>query len=140
MEKTFKIVASENPEWALIGGGLGDFNTKQAGDDSSKYMCFVLQAEDGEQAGGIIAATHWDWLYIDLMWIREDLRGAGYGSQLLEMAEAEARQRGAKSAYLDTFSFQAPEFYQKHGYEVFGELGDFPDGHTRFYMKKHLGK
>jgi hypothetical protein len=50
----------------------------------------------------------------------------------------EARWRGARNAYLDTFSFQAPDFYQRHGYRVFGELVDFPPGHTRYYMTKQL--
>ena len=89
-------------------------------------------------AGGVIAITYWNWLYIDLMWIKEDLRGLGYGSRLLALAEAEARTRGAQHAYLDTFSFQAPEFYKKQGYQVFGELRDFPLGHQRYFLKKEL--
>jgi GNAT superfamily N-acetyltransferase len=72
------------------------------------------------------------------MWVREDLRGQGFGRQLLEKAETEARQRGAKRAYLDTFSFQAPAFYKKLGYEEFGRLEDFPAGHTRYFLVKTL--
>jgi ribosomal protein S18 acetylase RimI-like enzyme len=72
------------------------------------------------------------------MWIREDLRGCGYGHQLLTRLEDEARQRGARHAHLDTFSFQAPTFYQRHGYRIFGELPDYPAGHTRYYMVKDL--
>ena len=56
----------------------------------------------------------------------------------MEVAEAEARQRGAQNAYLDTFSFQAPDFYKKLGYQVFGELPDFPTGHQRYFLKKEL--
>jgi len=54
------------------------------------------------------------------------------------IAEDEARHRGAKNAYLDTFSFQAPDFYKKHGYRVFGELQDFPPGHQRHFLTKRL--
>jgi GNAT superfamily N-acetyltransferase len=72
------------------------------------------------------------------MWIKEELRGCGYGHKLLLAAEQEARQRGARNAYLDTFSFQAPDFYKKHGYQVFGVLKDFPDGHQRIYLTKQL--
>jgi GNAT superfamily N-acetyltransferase len=72
------------------------------------------------------------------MWIREELRGRGYGHRLLASAEDEARRRGAKNAYLDTFSFQAPGFYKKHGYRVFGELHDFPTGHQRYFLTKEL--
>ncbi|MGB7097037.1 MAG: GNAT family N-acetyltransferase, partial [Anaerolineales bacterium] len=78
------------------------------------------------------------WFYLDLMWIKDDLRGRGYGQRLLTLAEDEARQRGAKNAYLDTFSFQAPDFYKKYGYKVFGELQDFPPGHHRYFMTKKL--
>jgi ribosomal protein S18 acetylase RimI-like enzyme len=134
----YQIVATEQPEWSIIGGGISEFNTQQAGADNGENLCFVLRGPDEEVVGGVIGSTHWDWLYINLMWIREDLRGQGFGERLLALAEDEARKRGAKSAYLDTFSFQAPEFYKKYGYQVFGELADFPEGHQRYYMKKEL--
>lgn len=86
----------------------------------------------------MVAQIYWDWLYVDLMWMRAELRGQGYGHELLTRVEEEARRRGAKQAFLDTFSFQAPGFYEKHGYRVFGELADFPQGHRRFYMTKAL--
>lgn len=66
------------------------------------------------------------------------LRGQGYGTQLLATAEAEGVRRGCHSAYLDTFSFQAPTFYEKCGYEIFGTLDAFPDEHQRFFMRKTL--
>lgn len=134
----FEIKYLEEPAWDAIGGGLTDFNTQQAGDDKGRNLCFVLQTPEWKIVGGVIGATYWDWLYINLMWVREDLRGQGFGRQLLEKAEAEARQRGAKRAYLDTFSFQAPAFYKKLGYEEFGRLEDFPAGHTRYFLVKTL--
>jgi len=75
---------------------------------------------------------------IDLLWVKDELRGRGYGSRLLTLAEDEARQCGAKSVYLDTFSFQAPNFYKPHGYQVFGELQNFPAGHQRYFLTKQL--
>ncbi|MBN1956240.1 MAG: GNAT family N-acetyltransferase, partial [Anaerolineae bacterium] len=62
----------------------------------------------------------------------------GHGHRLLTAVEDEARRRGAKYAHLDTFSFQAPDFYEQHGYRVFGELEDFPPGHRRYYFTKRL--
>jgi GNAT superfamily N-acetyltransferase len=118
--------------------GISDFNTEQAGDDNGQNLCFVLQTPDKDVVGGVIGATHWDWFYINLMWIKEELRGHGYGHRLLTLAEDEARNRGAKHAYLDTFSFQALGFYENYGYAVFGELDDFPTGHQRYYLKKQL--
>lgn len=138
MDAEYQITYLDEPAWGIIGQGLTDYNTQQAGDDEGKNLCFVVKGPDDGVVGGVIGATYWNWLYINLMWVRDDLRGRGYGHQLLELAEDEARKRGAKHAYLDTFTFQAPGFYQKHGYRVFGELPDFPDGHTRFFMTKEL--
>ena len=141
MEKDYQIVYVEKPDnavWSAIGGGISDFNTQQAGDDCGKTLGFVLYAPDREIAGGLIGATYWDWFYVNLMWIEAELRGCGYGRRLLALAEAEARQRGARHVYLDTFSFQAPGFYQKQGYRVFGELPNFPAGHTRYFLTKEL--
>ena len=137
----YKIVNVENPDgsvWEFIGGGIHDYNTQQAGDGGGKLLCLVLYAPDQEIVGGLIGETHWNWFYINLLFVKEGLRGHGYGHRLLELAEGEARQRGAKHAYLDTFSFQAPDFYKQHGYRIFGELQDFPPGHQRFYLTKQL--
>ncbi len=141
MEENHPIVYVEQPDdaaWSVIGGGIHHYNIEQAGEDHGKMLCFLLRGADQELLGGIIGETHWGWLYISLMFVREDLRGRGYGHRLLTLAEEEARKRGAKNAYLDSFSFQAPEFYKKHGYQVFGELQDFPAGYTRYYFKKQL--
>ena len=138
VDKEYQIIYVEKPEWGIIGGGISNYNTQQAGDDNAQTLCFVLQSPDQEIEGGVIGATYWDWFYLDLMWIKEELRGCGYGHRLMELAEDEARQRGAKNAYLDTFSFQAPDFYKQHGYQVFGELQDFPPGHQRYFLTKQL--
>jgi GNAT superfamily N-acetyltransferase len=138
MNEEYEIVYLENPEWGVIGGGISEYNTQQAGDDSGKNLCFVVKTPGGEVVGGVIGATYWDWLYVNLMWVREDLRSSGYGQRLLALAEDEARKRGAKNSYLDTFSFQAPGFYKKFGYRVFGELPEFPTGHQRYFLTKQL--
>ena len=138
MKDELKIVPMDQPAWDVIGGGISDYNTQKVGQDNSQNLCFVLQSTEGNIIGGIIGATYWDWFYINLMWIREDYRSSGYGHQLMLQAEEEAKKRGAKFAHLDTFSFQAPEFYKKHGYQVFGELDNFPEGHSRFFLKKEL--
>jgi len=139
MDDEYQIVYDENPErsaWGIIGRGISTYNTEQAGDDQYQHLCFDLYGPDQEIVGGVIAATYWDWLYIDLLWVKKELRG--YGHRLLTLAEQEARQRGARNAYLDTFSFQAPEFYKGHGYRVYGELEEFPTGHQRYFLTKEL--
>lgn len=138
MDDAYRIAYVDEPEWGVIGQGIRDFNVQQAGDAHGKALCFVLYAPDQSIAGGVIGETHWEWFFINLMWIKEELRGCGYGHKLLLAAEQEARQRGARNAYLDTFSFQAPDFYKKHGYQVFGVLEGFPEGHQRIYLTKQL--
>jgi GNAT superfamily N-acetyltransferase len=141
MDNAYQIIYVENPEqsvWGIIGRGINHYNTGQAGDDKAQRLCFAVQGPDQEVVGGVVAVIYWDWLYIDLMWIQEEFRGHGYGSRLLELVEDEARRRGAKNAYLDTFSFQAPDFYKRHGYRVFGELHDFPPSHQRYFLTKQL--
>lgn len=141
MSEEYTIVQAEKPEdamWEVIGGGIHNYNIQQAGDAQGKQVCFILYTPDQQIAGGLIGETHWGWFYINLMFIKEELRGRGYGHRILTLAEDEAHRYGAKHAYLDTFSYQAPGFYKKHGYEVFGELKDFPLGHQRYYLKKEL--
>ncbi len=141
MEEEYQIAFVEAPEqsaWGIIGRGIRDFNTQQAGDDRAQRLCYAVFGPGDEIVGGVIGVVHWNWLYVDLMWLREDLRGRGYGHRLLALLEEEARQHGATQVYLDTFSFQAPEFYRRHGYRVYGELKDFPAGHDRLFLTKTL--
>ena len=138
MDEELQIDYVEQPEWQVIGGGIRDHNIEQAGPDHHQNLCFVVRGADQEIVAGVIGATHWQWLHLDLLWVKEELRQRGYGRRLVELAEEEARKRGAQNVYLDTFSFQALEFYKKCGYHVFGELRDFPPGHQRYYMTKRL--
>ena len=141
MSEEYRIIYVEKPEesaWGIIGRGVSRYNRQQAGDTESQRLCFVLQSPDQEIVGGVMAEMYWGWLHVDLLWVEDGLRGRGYGHSLLQAVEDEARRRGAKNAYLDTFSFQAPDFYRQHGYQVFGELKDFPTGHQRYFLTKQL--
>ncbi|NJD59786.1 MAG: GNAT family N-acetyltransferase [Anaerolineales bacterium] len=138
MDDEYRIEYLQEPAWEIIGGGLANYNNQEAGNGHGRSLCFALFGPDQTILGGVIGETHWDWLFINLMWLPEALRGQGFGWQLLRAAEEEGRKRGATHAYLDTFSFQAPEFYKKNGYQVFGTLEDFPPGHQRYYLVKKL--
>ena len=136
-----KIEIAETPtsdETEFIVQQLLKFNSRCAGEGNFKALTIFLRDADENLVGGLLGATYWQWLYIDIFWIHESCRGEGYGDTLLAAAEQEAVRRGCKYAHLDTFSFQAPEFYQKRGYVVFGELPDFPQGYHRFFLKKEL--
>ena len=98
----------------------------------------VTAEERGKVVGGLVGETYLDWLAIEILWIADEYRRKGLGRQLVERAETEARKRGARNVYLNTFSFQAPGFYAKLGYIEFGRLNDFPKGHSRHWMMKTL--
>jgi GNAT superfamily N-acetyltransferase len=141
MPEKFEVLILEKPDdpvWKVVGGGITNFNRDHAGSDAATPLCIVLKSPAGEVMGGLIGDTYYDWLNISLMFVKEELRGQGYGERLLSRAEEEARSRGVKNVFLDTFSFQAPGFYQKLGYRTFGELPDFPPGHTRYFLTKQL--
>ena len=99
----------------------------------------IFWEENQNAAGGLHGHTGLGWLYVDVLWVVEEHRGDGYGTQLIKAAEVEAEKRGCHGAYLYTYSFQQPEFYKKLGYEVFGQLDDFLEGHVKYFMRRSLG-
>lgn len=121
-----------------LGGQLSAYNLGHAGYSDARPLAIFIRDADGQILGGLQGWTYWDWFAIDLLWLAEEIRGRGYGSTLLRMAENEAAARGCGRVLLDTFSFQSPAFYQKHGYEVFGVLDGFAAKHRRYYLCKIL--
>jgi len=93
----------------------------------------------GTVVGGIFAIVNWNWLHVALVWVADSLRGTGVGRELLARIEDVGRSRGCTHAHLDTFSYQARPFYERHGYELFATLEDYPPGQQRFFMRKKLG-
>jgi GNAT superfamily N-acetyltransferase len=92
----------------------------------------------GAVIGGLWGRTAWSWLHMDTLYVPPAMRGAGIGSALVRRAEEEALRRGCRGAWLDTFSFQAREFYERLGYRVFGTIEDQPPGHARHFLQKPL--
>jgi GNAT superfamily N-acetyltransferase len=88
---------------------------------------------------GVCGNTWGGWLEIRQFWVEEARRKQGLGTRLLEAAEQEARRRGCRQILLMTFSFQAPAFYAKHGFEVVAVVDDHPRGHKNMLLRKHLG-
>ena len=98
----------------------------------------LFDPETGACVGGLIGATHWGQCHVDLLYVPENLRGGGWGTQVMQAAEAEAMKRGCNGIWLDTFSFQARGFYERLGYQVFGEIADYPKDQARFFLMKKL--
>ena len=125
-------------EIKYIRESLNQFNKEIVGDDGHKPFNIVEYDENGDVIGGILGGTYWGWMYIDILWVQEDFRHKGIGSKLLEEAEKEAIQRGCHHVHLDTMSWQAPDFYKKHGYEIVGILPDIPSGNQKYLLMKVL--
>jgi Predicted acetyltransferase len=128
--------ASEDVE--AVRAGLLAFNESFVGPAHSGAVQLFVRDDSGRVVGGLLGGWRWGWLYIDKLWVREDLRGSGIGSRLLRHAEEEARAAGCTMAVLDTFAFQARPFYEKHGYYVYAELVDFPPGYGQYFLRKEL--
>jgi GNAT superfamily N-acetyltransferase len=138
-EITFEENAAEE-EIEILGTGLMEYNRSKVGGRPKEPLTFFLRDGEGRIVGGVHGnySDSSGWLYVSLLWVSEAARGGGHGSRLLQSIEREAIKRGCADAYLDTFSFQAPEFYKRLGYVVFGELEDFPKGHSRIFLRKRL--
>ena len=103
------------------------------------YIEIYAEVETEKLVGGLVSYIDWGrWLYIDAIWIDANYRKQGIGQYLIASVEQKAIKKGIKRARLYTFDFQALSFYKKLGYTVYGELEDFPEGHTAYYLKKVL--
>lgn len=99
----------------------------------------IVENDDKEVVGGILAKMYcWNVIYIDALWINENYRGFGLGEKLLFEIENIAKKEKCYLIHLDTFDFQAKNFYIKNGYELFGVLDNCPKDHKRFFLKKYL--
>lgn len=100
---------------------------------------FIMKNEQNEILGGILSGIgYWGALEIKILWVQESYRKRGIGSLLLRTIEKEAKEKGATLSTVDTFDFQAEQFYFKNGYKEFGRLNNFPEGHQRIYFSKDL--
>jgi GNAT superfamily N-acetyltransferase len=129
---------SAEEQAAAQNGWLWAYNVAQTGDDAYTPLVISLRDDKGNVVGGLIGSYLWGWLKIESFSMEPSLRGRGFGTRLLLAAENDARGRGCLNIWVDTYSFQARPFYERFGYEVFGELGDYPPGHTLYFMRKRL--
>jgi ribosomal protein S18 acetylase RimI-like enzyme len=122
----------------LLAAKVHEFNVDATGIRDARELLAVDTTAAGELRAGIHGWTWGGTGWIESLWVRRDARRQGLGSRLLAEAEAEARRLGCSQMALDTHSFQAPGFYERHGYEVVGEIQDYPAGHSFLQMRKPL--
>ncbi len=115
-----------------------EYNVAATGFRDGRLMLFTMRDDTDAVIAGL---TGWTWggcASVEFLWVREDWRGKGLGTQLLAAAEAEGIARGCTQIVLDTHDFQAPGFYKKHGYDIYGAVDDYPRGFTKYHLKKGL--
>jgi len=139
---TSVLTLTDNPDAAAVSAiesGLNRFNEEQAGYwDWRPLAVMVSDSAIKEVIGGLLGHTSLGVLFIDLFFLPESVRGQGIGSRIIEQAEQEAKRRGCCAALLYTINFQAPGFYERHGYRAFGKVDCQPPGTSRVFMTKQL--
>lgn len=139
----YSIVNGSEKDKTVICDKLVEYNLQKVPKTQKTEFVDITKKIVDEQ-NNIIAGCYakmycWNVIYVDILWVDEKYRKHGLGSKLLKEIERFAREEKCSLIHLDTFDFQAKDFYLKHGYEVFGVLEDCPKDHCRYYLKKKLG-
>ena len=129
---------TESQKSQIIGELIRSYNRSKREVAESKPLNLYVEDEHGELMAGLVAETFGNWLEIEYLFVKEDLRGQGIGSQLLHQAESEAKMRNCRFAFVNTYQFKAPAFYQKQGYKEVFALKDYPYTGQRHYYQKDL--
>jgi GNAT superfamily N-acetyltransferase len=117
---------------------INHYNMTQTGAFDGRALAIFVRNEQQEVVAGLSGYTWAAMCEVQFLWVHPSLRRQGYGSALLQGAELEAQQRECSIMILGTYSFQAPSFYQHHGYEIVGRVERCPLNHTNYYLSKRL--
>ena len=128
----------ESQKSQVIGDLIRSYNRSKREVAESEPLNLYVEDDSGELMAGLVAETFGNWLEIEYLFVKEDLRRQGIGSQLLQQAESEAKKRNCRSVFVNTYQFQAPTFYQNHGYKEVFTLKDYPYTGQRHYYQKDL--
>jgi ribosomal protein S18 acetylase RimI-like enzyme len=138
MDATMRVGAGDGDLSARLSKELTAFNVAATGADDEAPLSVQVTDAAGDLVGGL---TGWTWGGgggISMLWVRADRRHEGWGSRLIQAAEDEARRRGCTRMIVASFTFQAPDFYRRHGYEETGRAEGFPGGHADVHFLKRL--
>ena len=133
-----RLKNTESQKSQIIGDLIRSYNRSKREVAESEPLNLYVEDEHGEIMAGLVAETFGNWLEIEYLFVKEDLRGQGIGSQLLQRSESEAKKRNCRFAFVNTYQFQAPAFYQKQGYNEVFTLKDYPYTGQRHYYQKDL--
>lgn len=127
--------AAHEPLWQLLLA----FNREHAEDaDGASFALTITTGDDPTIRGGLWAHALWGSFYVSMIVVAAEARGQGLGQELMRQAEAEARARGCRQMWLDTFAFQARPFYEALGFSVFGQIDGPAPMFSRWFMQKAL--
>jgi GNAT superfamily N-acetyltransferase len=132
------IAPNATDPFAALSDILRGYNSQYRPPEEAIPVWLFARDGSGKVQGGLRGRTVWGWCFVEVLAVAENLRGQGIGAQLLARAEAVARERGCVGLYLTTVTFQAPEFYKKHGYTQFAQLADYPPGFTHHWFAKRF--
>ena len=133
-----RLENTESQKSQIIGDLIRSYNRSKREAAESEPLNLYVEDEHGQLLAGLVAETFGNWLEIEYLFVKEGLRGQGIGSQLLQRAESEAKKRNCRYVFVNTYQFQAPAFYQKHGYQEVFTLKDYPCTGQRHYYQKDL--
>ncbi len=122
----------------LLEEHINEFNFAKTGIRDARGLVILLRDADRTIYAGLSGHTWGGVAEVRLLWVDEPKRRTGIGGRLLRAAEDEARARGCRKIVLSTHSFQAPDFYCKHGYIVAGEFSEYARGHRSIFLEKIL--
>lgn len=126
--------AKEAAEAALYTHNIGQTGVA----DRQLIAALALDPDSDEVVGGLWGRTELGLLFLDMFFLPSTLRGNKAGSGLLELVETEAKRRGCRNAVVETSTFQAPGFYERHGYTEFGRVPFSVEGQARVFLCKVL--
>ena len=133
-----RLENTESQKAQKIGELIRSYNRSKREAAECEPLNLYVEDEHGQLLAGLVAETFGNWLEIEYLFVKEGLRGQGIGSQLLQQAESEAKKRNCRFAFVNTYQFQAPDFYQKHGYQEVFTMKDYPYTGQRHYYQKEL--
>ena len=133
-----RLENTESQKAQEIGNLIRSYNSSKRETAESEPLNLYVEDEHGQLLAGLVAETFGNWLEIEYLFVKEELRGKGIGSQLLQQAESEAKKRNCRFAFVNTYQFQAPAFYQKYGYKEVFTMKDYPYTGQRHYYQKEL--
>ena len=134
----FRLENRESKKTQKLGNLIRAYNQSKREPSKSEPLNIYVEDEQGNLIAGMVAETFGHWLEIEYLYVQENLRGQGIGSNILNWAEKEARERKCKYSFVNTYQFQAPNFYKKHGYEEVFALKEYPYTGERYYYTKAL--